>query len=141
LLWAADVGRNAIEEVNIIQKGKNHGWNIMEGNSCCKPSANCDVTGFVTPIWQYPHSPGNAIVGRFVYRGKRAPGLICAYIYGDNGSGHIWSLRYDGANPPINDELIHTALSISTFGVGQNNELYICAFDGKIYQFKTTISG
>jgi glucose/arabinose dehydrogenase len=141
LLWASDVGQDAIEEVDIIQKGKNYGWNIMEGNSCYKPPENCDTTGLVAPIWQYPHSLGNAVVGGFVYRGKRVPELVGTYIYGDNGSGRIWSLRYDGTNPAVNDELIHSGLSISTFGVDPNNELYICAFDGKIYQFKTTVSG
>ncbi|MDP3063268.1 MAG: PQQ-dependent sugar dehydrogenase, partial [Chloroflexota bacterium] len=36
-LWAADVGQNAYEEVDIIQKGFNYGWNVMEGLHCYPP--------------------------------------------------------------------------------------------------------
>jgi glucose/arabinose dehydrogenase len=136
VLWAGDVGQDAIEEVDIIQKGMNYGWNIMEGDSCYNPSANCNTAGLVSPIWEYPHSLGNAVIGGFVYRGTRAPQLVGSYIYGDNGSGRIWSLRYDGVSSAVNTELIHTSLAISTFGVDQSNELYFCGFDGKIYHFK-----
>jgi flagellar hook assembly protein FlgD len=66
------------------------------------------------------------------------PELIGAYIYADFGSGRIWSLRYDGVNPPDNIEIRDTNLNISSFGVDKNNELYLCAFDGKIYRFKST---
>ncbi|MDA1188774.1 MAG: PQQ-dependent sugar dehydrogenase [Chloroflexi bacterium] len=36
-LWLADVGQNAVEEVNIIHKGRNYGWNVMEGTNCYRP--------------------------------------------------------------------------------------------------------
>ena len=137
-LWAGDVGEDAIEEVDIIEKGKNYGWNILEGTSCFNPPAGCDTTGLILPVWEYTHSLGRSITGGFVYRGGSIPELAGAYIYADFVSGRIWELRYDGENPTENTELMDTNLNIASFGVDENNELYLCAFDGNIYRFKPT---
>ncbi len=133
-LWTGDVGQNRMEEIDIVEKGKNYGWNIMEGNLCYSPSKNCNNTGLEPPIWVYSRDQGISITGGFVYRGLELPELIGSYIYGDFGSGRIWALRYDGVNDPVNKELLNTDLKIASFGIDQKNELYICAFDGKIYK-------
>lgn len=133
-LWAADVGQNRIEEIDIIEKGKNYGWNIMEGSLCYSPSTGCNQTGLELPIWEYNHSLGFSVTGGFVYRGLRLNELKGAYIYGDYGSGRIWALWYNGTSEPVNVELVDTALSIPSFGVDEMGEIYICSFDGKIYQ-------
>lgn len=135
-LWAADVGQDAIEEIDIIEKGRNYGWNIMEGNSCFNPSVNCDTAGLVPPVWQYTHALGVSVTGGYVYHGARRPDLEGSYIYADYGSGRIWSLRYDGPGRVRNAELIHSRLPIASFGLDAASELYVCAFDGKIYRFK-----
>jgi glucose/arabinose dehydrogenase len=135
-LWAADVGQDAIEEVDIIEKGKNYGWNILEGNSCFKPPLNCDTSGLVAPVWQYTHALGVSVTGGYVYHGARRPDLEGAYIYADYASGRIWALRYAGPGRVRNDELIHSQLPIASFGLDAASELYVCSFDGKIYRFK-----
>jgi len=137
-LWVADVGQDRIEEIDIVEKGKNYGWDIMEGSSCFEPSSGCDKTGLELPIWEYTHSVGQSITGGFVYRGKSVPELVGAYIYADYVSGRIWALRYDGTDPPTNTLLLDTNLPITSFGVDKNNELYVCAFDSLIYRFKPT---
>jgi len=139
-LWAADVGQDLWEEIDIIQGGKNYGWRIMEGNHCYNPPFDCDTTGLTMPIWEYSHSLGISVTGGYVYRGPGVPELTGKYIYGDWGSGRIWSLEYDGVNPPVNSQLLDTSLQISSFGLDKKNELYICAFDGKIYRFTPTAS-
>lgn len=137
-LWAADVGQNEIEEVDIIVKGNNYGWRIMEGSSCFNPPSGCDMTGLVLPVWDYTHGLGQSVTGGFVYRGVNVPELVGRYIYADYVSGRVWALRYDGVNPTENTELANTSLNIASFGVDEDNELYLCAFDGKIYWFKPT---
>lgn len=134
-LWLADVGQNEVEEIDIIQKGGNYGWNIMEGDQCYSPSVGCNTTGLIDPIWTYTHDVGNSITGGFVYRGSEASSLLGEYVYADFGSGKVWALTYDVNVTPSNEEILDTTLQIVSFGTDANNELYVLAFDGNIYWF------
>jgi hypothetical protein len=135
-MWAGDVGQNAYEEVDIIESGKNYGWNKMEGFQCY---GTCDTTGrgFTRPIWDYGRTQGYSVTGGYVYRGSQMPDLYGKYIYGDYGTGKIWSLAYDGINPATNIQLLDSTFSISSFGVDQNKNIYICRYSstlGGIYK-------
>jgi len=134
-VWAGDVGQNAYEEIDIIESGKNYGWNIMEGFHCYGGSP-CDTTGLTLPVWEYDHSDsgGYSITGGYVYQGDSLPGIEGLYIYADYVSGRIWSLDYDGTGPAVNRELLDTSLNISSFGTDAAGEIYLCAFDGHIYR-------
>lgn len=135
-LWAGDVGQNAIEEIDIIENGLNYGWNIMEGASCYPADLDCDREGLESPVFTYGHSQGDrSITGGYVYRGNDIPELTGLYIYADFVSGRIWALDRSNPDNPENTELHDTDLNISSFGVDSNNELYLTAFDGKIYRF------
>jgi len=135
-LFTGDVGQADLEEIDIIQSGGNYGWNIMEGTQCFV-NDNCDTSGLILPIWEYGHSQGNAsITGGFVYRGPTLNNLTGLYIYADFASGRIWALDISDIDNPENTELLDTDLLISSFGVDDENELYICAFDGKIYRLQ-----
>ncbi len=131
-LWVADVGQDLYEEIDIVEKGKDYGWNIMEGKHCYN-NLQCSTAGLVLPIWEYSHQEGQSITGGFVYRGAKLPELSGAYIYGDFVAGKIWALRYDGQAAPKNSLLSDTNLNISSFGVDKDGEIYFLAFDGKIY--------
>ncbi len=133
-LWAADVGQNAVEEINIIEKGENYGWNIMEGTKEYSPNPNVDPNTLEPPIYEYLHPLGRSITGGYVYRGQEYPELEGAYIYGDFISGIIWALEYEEGMEPENIILSETNLRISSFGLSETKELYLASFDGKIYQ-------
>ncbi len=132
-LWTGDVGQNAYEEVDIIKKGGNYGWNTMEGFHCFRPSSGCQTDGLELPVWEYGRSEGVSITGGFVYRGTALQQLTGLYIYADFASGRIWSLDISDPDNPVNTELAR-ASSVSSFGIDQNQELYVCSFDGKIYK-------
>ncbi|KAA3612471.1 MAG: T9SS C-terminal target domain-containing protein [Calditrichaeota bacterium] len=141
LLWCADVGQNAYEEIDLIESGKNYGWNTMEGFHCYG-SASCIDSGLTMPIWEYPHNGGDrSVSGGYVYRGTKNPELYGKYIYADFLTGEIWALQYDSLNGAQNELLLNSDKFISAFGVDQNNELYICAFDGWIYKFEPIATG
>jgi len=141
ILYCADVGQNAHEEIDIIEKGKNYGWNTMEGIACYNPSSGCDTTGLTLPVKDYTHSVGNSVTGGYVYRGQNVPSLTGLYIYGDYVSGRIWALRYNGITVTKDTMLLDSPYSISSFGVDEANELYVLTFSaGRIYKFQAEVS-
>jgi len=136
-LWVGDVGQDVREEIDIVTRGGNYGWNITEGEICRPPASSCDTTGLIFPIKDYPHTLGNAITGGYVYRGTRTPFLTGAYIYGDYGSGRIWMLRYANGAIAADSMLTQAPFEISSFGTDEFNELYIVSYGGlaPIYRF------
>ena len=137
--WAGDVGQNAREEVDLIESGLNYGWRCYEGfltynTAGCLPPAN-----YVFPIVDYPRSLGFSITGGHAYRGPNQPGLYGKYIYADYGSDIVWSLEYDGVNPPTNVQIATSTGSPTSFGVDEAYELYVCTFGGgRIFKFAPT---
>jgi glucose/arabinose dehydrogenase len=125
-LWAADVGQNLYEEINLIVKGGNYGWNRREGLHPFGARGVGPQPGLIDPIWEYHHDIGRSITGGSVYRGKRVAELEGAYIYGDYVTGRIWALRYDDArkrviaNRPIKDR----AIAIFSFGEDEEGDIY-----------------
>ena len=87
LLWTGDVGQRKWEEIDIIEKGLNYGWNIMEGGHCFSPANNCNATNLELPVAEYDHAEGCSITGGYVYRGGEIPWLLGTYVYGDYCSG------------------------------------------------------
>lgn len=138
VLWAADVGQNAIEEIDVIESGANYGWNTLEGTQCFDAN-NCDNTGFRAPVFEYDQSANDrSITGGYVYRGPTLAALQGRYIYGDFISGRIWALSTNLESALTNQLLVESRLPISSFGTDANEELYVCAFDGMIYKFVET---
>lgn len=139
-LWVGDVGQGAREEVDLVQKGKNYGWRIMEGMICTPGIPGCNTTGLTLPIKDYDRGIGSTITGGYIYRGSRRPSLRGAYIYADFGNGKIWMLRYNGSLT-ADSLLIDSPYNISSFGTDQSQELYIMSYsNGRIYRFSSNES-
>jgi glucose/arabinose dehydrogenase len=137
-LWCADVGQNQWEEIDIIENGKNYGWRCYEGNHPYNTNG-CNYPEYIYPIWEYSHSFGCSVTGGYVYRGPSVPELTGKYIYADYCSSTIWSLEYDGLTPPDNQTLLTAPGLITSFGLAENNELYVITFSpDKIYRFSPT---
>ena len=141
-LWAADVGQNVWEEIDLIEKGGNYGWNYREGLHQFSPNYKDKLPGLIDPIWEYNHDVGKSITGGVVYHGKSAPQLEGHYLYADYVSGKLWGLKYDEkakkvtANRPVT--MPEPPLPIISFGEDEQGEVYftIVAPNGKgIYKF------
>jgi glucose/arabinose dehydrogenase len=140
VLWAGDVGESLYEEIDLIQRGGNYGWNRREGLHPFGPKGEGASDKFIEPIWEYRHDVGACIVGGCVYRGKRLPELQGYYVYADFTNGKLWALRYDSKqgrvveNRPIKDN--HHP--IWSFGEDEQGEVYLlsAAADGRgIFRF------
>jgi glucose/arabinose dehydrogenase len=124
-LFAGDPGQNLFEEVDLLQKGGNFGWNIMEGLHCFKPPTGCDTSGLQLPIAEYGRSEGVAVIGGYVYRGSSIPALAGSYVFGDFGSGTIWRLTQDASGAWQRVRLLGGGPTISSFGRDLAGELYV----------------
>jgi glucose/arabinose dehydrogenase len=139
-LWSGDVGQNAWEEIDLIENGKNDGWRCYEGNHTYNMSG-CNYPEYIMPVWEYANAGAEcSITGGYVYRGINVPELQGKYIYGDYCSNKIWALEYDGINPPTNQLLLTATGGLSSFGIDENNELYLTSFNGNIYRFTPTVT-
>jgi uncharacterized repeat protein (TIGR03806 family) len=139
-LWAGDVGQNKYEEVDRITLGGNYGWGVREGMHCYSSSGNCDVPGAIEPVVEYDHGQGYSITGGYVYRGTQIPELYGQYLYGDFGSGRIWSIPTN-VSAPTPRLLLSSSLSIASFAQDRTGELYVLDYgSGKIKHIVQTVS-
>ena len=141
LLWAGDVGQNAYEEIDIIQKGGNYGWNLLEGEECYRQS-NCDSSGMTPPVLTYAHSEGRSVTGGTVYRGREFPSLYGTYIFGDFQSGRIWGLDADHGEVRYAEKrlLSDSGLSVASFLSDLSGELYVLDLFRGIYRLRPPAS-
>lgn len=136
-LWVADVGQNTWEEIDLITRGGNYGWRVMEGAHCFHPSTDCQTTMFTPPLHEYAHEKGRcSITGGYVYRGRTLSSLIGTYVYGDFCSGDIFALQNPHNDPSRNEThlLLKTSLLISSFGEDAAGELYVTDHKGGVYR-------
>jgi glucose/arabinose dehydrogenase len=144
LLWAGDVGQNIWEEIDVIVKGGNYGWNLREGMHPYV-DAKTDAKGsearpdLIEPIWEYHHDVGKSITGGNVYRGKSAPELEGGYLYADFVSGQIWALWYDAQAKRVtaNRSLVTGSTPVLTFGEDDAGETYYATQEGGLWKFES----
>jgi glucose/arabinose dehydrogenase len=137
-LFVGDVGQNNREEIDVVEKGKNYGWRIMEGTLCTPGiNPNCDPRGLEPPILDYGRDDGISVTGGYVYRGKSEPALCGVYIYGDFGSTRIWGLRYDGRAVTGHRQILRAQFPISSFGEDDWGEVYVVDYGGSIYRIRS----
>jgi len=143
-LWAADVGQNEWEEVNLIVKGGNYGWSLREGAhpfTLGGGKGSGPRPGMIEPLVEYAHTDdwGKSVTGGAVYRGSRTPSLAGYYLYGDYVSGRLWALRYDADADRVteNRPIAWQQLPVFTFGQTDDGEVLMSTMmaGGRIYRF------
>lgn len=140
-LWIADVGQNAIEEVNktafpLPNTALNYGWRCYEGNVAYDNSGGCPTyANTVAPISVYTHgSTGRcSITGGYFYTGTTYPNFANKYFFADYCTGEIaWADALGNITWNYNASGV-----ITTFGEDKDGELYV-ANGGTIYKLIDT---
>jgi glucose/arabinose dehydrogenase len=126
-LYVADVGQRSWEEVTYLrasaQQGRNLGWRCYEGThaySGCTPAG-----GHTGPIHEYSHGPGCSITGGYVYRGRRIPALVGAYLFADYCDGQIRGFTTQAGRVRTLRALGHDPGGVVSFGEAADGELYV----------------
>lgn len=128
-LFAADVGQNTWEEIHLLSKGDNGGWNLMEGLHPFAAPKDLDRSKLNLPIHEYPRSDGVSITGGPVYRGKGCPSLVGTYLFADYEPGPIWGLvEKDGAWQRV-VLVARRREKVSSFGEDEAGEVYVVFHD------------
>lgn len=147
-LWAADVGQNLYEYIYVIAPGGNHGWNLVEGfhRFALRPDEPVPP-GLVPPVFEYPHpsavegelaagrpdvGAGLSITGGFVYRGRRIPALVGAYVFADYVTKTLWAIRRLPDGRIEHATLAADAGLVASFAQGHDGELLVLDHGGPI---------
>jgi glucose/arabinose dehydrogenase len=160
-LYLGDAGQVLYEEINLVTKGGNYGWNVKEGSHCFNAANNdtllpsCpDVDNFghrlIDPAIELNNTSnpmgGKAltVIGGNVYRGNSIPGLQGKYIFGTfaqtrgTPDAELFVANPSGPGPWHYDEInlksFPNDLGHYLKGFGQDN-------DGEIYLTVSSIGG
>jgi uncharacterized repeat protein (TIGR03806 family) len=147
-IFIGDVGESAREEVDVIEPGEsglNFQWPYCEGTLGQMKLPCIGISR--GPVLDYPHSDGRAVIGGYVYRGKKfAADLGGKYIFGDNVMRLVWAM--DETTTPVKKIVLCVVpkgtgpnsgadyTGLSSFGTDANGEIFMCqmsSIGGQIY--------
>ncbi|MEO6391773.1 MAG: PQQ-dependent sugar dehydrogenase [Pyrinomonadaceae bacterium] len=128
-LWIADVGQDAVEEIDSLDitqnpaaGARNGGWRTYEGNTCTGLDPCVFPTNYIPPVSTYANAGSRcSITGGYVYRGRRGTFPLGAYIYADYCTGEIWTLI--GTTQTL---VLDTDANLTSFGEDEAGEIYAC---------------
>lgn len=141
-LWVADVGQDAVEELDVLYAadglgvGANLGWPDVEGTLPFRADGP-PAENYVGPIYEYAHPEGCSITGGHVYRGENIPELQGHYVFGDFCTSALWGFASSQAQGALGRFDLGVALPENTlvsFFEDADGELYVLGFDGVVYR-------
>ena len=135
-LWVGDVGQDRIEEVSIIQRGENLGWNVYEGFEPFSDRYRKDGVAYVPPVFAYRRKYGASITGGYVYRGDKHSSFYGVYICGDYVSHRIFGLKQQDRTLQVVRQIGVAPLGIASFGTDEQGDIYVVGYEGIIYKLE-----
>ena len=133
-LWLADVGQDREEEVAIVRRGENHGWNVYEGFEPFSNQYRKEGRTFTPPIFAYKRKYGISITGGFVYRGDQQSSFYGVYVCGDYASKRIFGVTQENGRLKAARQIGTLPQGLVSFGTDETGHLYAVGYEGMIYQ-------
>jgi glucose/arabinose dehydrogenase len=137
-LVIADVGQDAIEEVDFVRRGgargANFGWRALEGRQQNFPGES--APGAVAPVIEKRHSDGwCSITGGYVVRDRALPALYGRYVYGDYCVGRLRAARLQTGRASADRQLaLPKVENLSSFGEDTSGRVYVVSLSGPVYR-------
>ncbi len=154
-LFVGDAGQNLWEEISVVEKGGNYGWNVKEGTHCFDTSNNENVLDscpdvddlgnqLIDPVIEMNNASNPlggttvTIIGGYVYRGSSIPELSGQYLFGSfaqdtefKPTGEVFFANPSGAGLWDFEELEFKSTSgdlgyyLKGFGQDLDGEIYL----------------
>ena len=133
-LWLADVGQDRVEEVEIVHRGENHGWNVYEGFEPFSNQYRKEGRRFSPPIFAYKRKYGNSVTGGYVYRGDKQSSFYGVYVCGDYTSKRLFGLTQENGILKTVRQIATVPQALVSFGTDEAGHIYAVGYEGMIYQ-------
>ena len=137
-LWVGDVGQDRVEEVSIVRRGENHGWNVYEGFEPFSNRYRKEGVDYASPVFAYKRKYGNSVTGGYVYRGDKRSSFYGVYICGDYTSKRIWGLTQEKRSLKTIRQIGTSPQGIASFGTDEQGNIYVVGYEGMIYKLDFT---
>jgi putative heme-binding domain-containing protein len=133
-LWVGDVGQDLYEEVDIVRKGENYGWNVTEGFAPFSNQYRRPGERYVPPLFAYSRKYGVSVTGGYVYRADPKSIFYGVYIFADFQTRRIFGLtKANGALKTVR-QIGLSPQRVVSFGRDDRGVLYLVGYEGTIYK-------
>ena len=137
-LWLADVGQDRVEEVDIIRRGENYGWNVFEGFEPFSNQFRKEGRTFAKPVFAYRRKYGNSITGGQVYRGDKDSSFYGVYVCADYTSKRLFGLTLENGVLKTARQIGTVPQRVVSFSGDEAGHLYAIGYEGMIYRIDFT---
>jgi glucose/arabinose dehydrogenase len=133
-LWEGDVGQDLFEEVNLIRRGGNYGWNVFEAFEPYSNKYRREGEKYVPPVFAYTRKYGASVTGGFVYRADPTSPFYGAYIFADYQSSRIFCLTQENGVLKEVRQIGKCPQHAVSFGRDEHGEIYVVGYEGTLYK-------
>ena len=137
-LWVGDLGQERGDEVDIVRRGENFGWNVYEGFERFATEHRREGATYIPPLFSSRRKDGSSMIGGRVYRGDKHSSFYGVYIFGDYQSKRIWGMTQSHRSLKRIRQIGISPQAITSIATDEKGELFVVGYQGMIYRLDFT---